>query len=129
MKILFVTKSHDFMVPRGASIISAIARGKGHETHLCDMNSENPLERIASLKPEIVAYSSLSGEAKHYIKLNKVIKDRFPNLFTIMGGHHTTFYPDMIQSSTLDAICIGEGEGAFADVLDQIGRASCRERV
>lgn len=120
MKTLFITKSHDFMVPRGASIISAIARGKGHETHLCDMNSENPLERIASLKPEIVAYSSLSGEAKHYIKLNEAIKDRFQNLFTIMGGHHPTFYPEMIHGSALDAICVGEGEGAFADVLDRL---------
>lgn len=117
MKILFITKSHDFMVPRGPSILSAVAQQKGHETYLCDMNSENPLERIATLKPEVVAYSSSSGESKHYIKLNKIIKDSFPNVFTIMGGPHPTFYPDIIHNSTLDAICIGEGEGAFEDIL------------
>lgn len=129
MKILFITKSHDFMVPRGPSIISAVARKKGHETHLCDMNSENPLERIATLKPEVVAYSSLSGESKHYIKLNKVIKDSFPNLFTIMGGHHPTFYSDIIHNSTLDAICIGEGEGAFEDILINLSAGRSVERI
>jgi len=117
------------MVPRGASIISAIARQKGHETYLCDMNSENPLERIAILKPEIVAYSSLSGESKHYIKLNKLVKDKFPNLFTIMGGPHPTFYPDVIHSSTLDAICSGEGEGAFSDVLDKLSAGKSVEGI
>jgi len=129
MKILFITKSHDFMVQRGASIISAVARGKAHETYLCNMNSEDPLERIASLKPEMIAYSSLSGEAKHYIKLNRVIKESFPNLFTIMGGHHPTFYHDLIKTSTLDAICIGEGEGAFADVLDRLSAGQSVEGI
>lgn len=117
------------MVPRGASIISAIARQKGHETSLSDMNSEDPLERIATLKPEIVAYSSLSGESKYYITLNAVIKDKFPNLFTIMGGPHATFYSDVIHSSTLDAICIGEGEYAFADVLDKLSAGKSVEGI
>ena len=120
MKILFIFKSHDFMVPRGPSIISAIACGKGHETYLCEMNSEDPLERVARLEPEVVAYSSMSGESKHYLRLNRAIKERFPDIFTIMGGPHPTFFPEVIDSSTLDAICIGEGDGAIGDVLDRL---------
>lgn len=129
MKILFITKSYDFMVPRGASVISAIVRQKGHETYLSDMNSEDTLERIAILKPEIVAYSSMSGESKHYLKLNKVIKEKFPNLFTIMGGPHPTFYPDVIHSSTLDAICIGEGDDAFGEALDNLSAGKSLEGI
>jgi len=129
MKILFVFKSHDFMVPRGLSIISAIARQKGHDTYLCEMNSENPLERITQLQPDIIAYSSMSGESKHYTQVNKAIKNKFPNLFTIMGGPHATFFPEVIDSSTLDAICIGEGDEAFEDVLDNLSAGKSVEGI
>jgi len=117
MKILFVFKSENFLVPIGLCAISEVARHEGHEVYLSEMNSEDPLEHIAQLKPDVVAYSSSTGEAKHYIRLNQRLKERFPHVFTIMGGPHPTFYPDMIHETTLDAICIGEGEEVFADVL------------
>ena len=117
MKILFVFKSEDFLVPIGLCIISAVACQEGHEVYLSEMNSEDPLERIAQLKPDVVAYSSLTGESKHYIRVNQKVKKKSPDVFTIMGGPHPTFYPDMIHETTLDAIGIGEGEAAFADVL------------
>lgn len=117
MKILFIFKNESFMVPIGLCTISAVARREGHEVYLSEMNSEDPLERIAKLKPDVVAYSSLSGEAKHYTRLNQRLKERFPDVFTIMGGPHPTFYPELVRNTTLNAICIGEGEEAFADVL------------
>ncbi len=120
MKILFIFKSENFLVPIGLCAISAIARRDGHEVYLSETNAEDPLERVAKLKPDVVAYSSSTGEAKHYIWLNQKIKERFPDVFTIMGGPHPTFYPDMIHETTLDAICIGEGEEAFADVLHSL---------
>lgn len=101
----------------GLCVISAVARHEGHEVYLSEMNSEDPLERVAKLKPDVVAYSSSTGESKHYIKLNQRLKERFSDVFTIMGGPHPTFYPDMIHETTLDAICRGEGEEAFANVL------------
>lgn len=117
MKILFIFKNESFMVPIGLCAISAVARQEGYEVYLSEMNSEEPLERIAKLKPDVVAYSSASGEAKHYIRLNQRLKERFPDVFTIMGGPHPTFYPELVRETTLDAICVGEGEEAFADVL------------
>lgn len=121
MKILFMFKSANyFIAPIGAMFISAIAGKEGHETRLCQMNREEPLERIDREKPDIIAYSSSTGEAKHYIKLNQSIKEKFPNIFTIMGGPHPTFYPELLRETTLDAICIGEGEGAIVDMLRQL---------
>jgi len=117
MKILFIFKSENFLVPIGLCAISAVARCEGHEVYLSEMNSEDPLERLAKLEPDIVAYSSSTGEAKHYLRVNQRLKKRFPDVLTIMGGPHVTFYPDMIHETTLDAICIGEGEEAFANVL------------
>lgn len=120
MKILFIFKSENFLVPIGLCAISAIARQQGHETYLCEMNSGNPLEAVSRIKPDIVAYSSSTGEAKHYLRLNQRIKREFPSIFTIMGGPHPTFYPEVIQQGGLDAICLGEGERAFEDLLNKI---------
>lgn len=129
MRVLFITKSHDFMVPRGASILSSVLKGIGHETYLCDMTKENPIESIEELEPNLVAYSSLTGEAKYYIKLNAKIKERFPALFTIMGGPHPTFFPNVVKESTLDAICMGEGEGAICDVLHNLQTGEVMENI
>lgn len=117
MRILFIFKSENFIAPIGPAIISAVARKEGHGTFLCELNQENPLERITRLKPDIIAYSSSTGESKHYIKVNQMIKEKFPNIFTIMGGPHATFYPEQLKQTTFDALCIGEGEGATVDLL------------
>lgn len=129
MKILFVFKSENFVASLGLCVISAMARQEGHETYLSQTNSEDPLERIAELKPDIVAYSSSTGEAKHYVRLDHAIKERFPEVFTIMGGPHPTFYPNMVHGTTLDAICVGEGEGAFVDVLHAISSGRTLEGI
>lgn len=129
MKVLFVFKSENFLAPRGLCAISAIAIDKDHKTYLCEINSQDPLRSIAELKPEVVAYSSSTGEVKHYLGLNRLIKKKFPYLFTIMGGPHPTFFPDVIYENSLDAVCIGEGEGAFSDLLSAISDKKSIESI
>jgi radical SAM superfamily enzyme YgiQ (UPF0313 family) len=122
MKILFLFKSENFIAPVGPMYISAMALKEGHQTSLIDTNQVNYLEHIRTFKPDVVAYSSSTGESKHYIAMNRRIKEKFPSIFTIMGGPHPTFYPEMIHETTLDAICIGEGEHSFVDLLKALER-------
>jgi len=117
MKILFVFKSENFLAPLGICGLSAVAREEGHEVSLGEMNTADIPETVAALRPDIIAYSSSTGEAKHYLRVNAKIKERFPGVFTIMGGPHPTFFPEVLDGSSLDAVCVGEGEGAFRDVL------------
>ncbi|MCC6449304.1 MAG: B12-binding domain-containing radical SAM protein [Candidatus Aureabacteria bacterium] len=117
MKVLFILKNENFLAPLGLCIISAIARREGHETYLCETHQDDPLDSVSRIRPDVVAYSSLTGEAKHYLRINERIKKAFPGIFTVMGGHHPTFFPEVLPESTLDAICRGEGEGAFSDLL------------
>lgn len=119
MKILFIVKNIDFIDPLGPAYISAVAKQKGYETQLAIIDREDVIGKIKSWSPEIIAYSSVTGEHRSYMELNKEIKKRF-NVFTIMGGAHPTFYSECLDKSTLDAICVGEGEGAMSDVLDAI---------
>ena len=118
MKILFLFKSENFIAPVGPMYISAMALKEGHQTYLIDTNQVDYMAHIEELKPDMVAYSSSTGESKHYIAMNRRIKESFPSIFTIMGGPHPTFFPEMIYETTLDAICIGDGEEAFVDLLN-----------
>ena len=120
MKILFLFKSENYIAPIGPMYISAMARNAGHETYLIDTNQADYMEHVRQLKPDIVAYSSSTGESKHYIAMNHKIKESFPSIFTIMGGPHPTFYPEMVYETTLDAVCIGEGEDAIIDVVNTL---------
>lgn len=129
MKILFIFKMENFLAPLGPMVISAMAKQQGHTTYLCEMNSSDPLERIRQINPEVVAYSSSTGESKHYLSLNNRIKESFPHIFTIMGGPHVTFYPQVVKESSLDAICLGEGEYAFSDYLDSISSRRTTESI
>lgn len=120
MRILFAVQTIDFIDPLGMMLVSALAKNKGHNTHLAVISREDLLERIARLKPDIVAYSASTGEHKYYIEANKAVKARFPEVFTIMGGAHATFYPECIEKGALDAVCVGEGDQAFPELLEAL---------
>jgi radical SAM superfamily enzyme YgiQ (UPF0313 family) len=117
MKILFIVQTIDYIDPIGIMLMSALAKEKGHSTHLGILTRENIIDKIRKLYPDVVAYSASTGEHKYYFEINKIIKSEFKDIFTIMGGPHTTFYPECIKDSTLDAICVGEGDEAFPELL------------
>ncbi len=118
MRILFVVKDIDYIDPIGIMILSALAKSRGHKTCLGILSREDILKKIRDLEIDLVAYSASTGEHKYYFALNDKIKSNFKEVFTIMGGPHTTFYPECIEKSSLDAICIGEGDEAFLELLD-----------
>lgn len=122
MKILFAVQAIDYIDPVGIMQISALARMRGHSTHLGILSRENIIEKVRTLKPDMVAYGGSTGEHKYYIDANKRIKSEFPEVFTLMGGPHATFCPEVIEQSSLDAICVGEGDEAFPDILAKVER-------
>ncbi len=129
MKVLFIFKSESFLAPIGLCTISAAAKRGGHSTYLCEINSQDPLRALSVLQPDIVAYSSSTGEAKHYLRLNRLIKERSPRILTVMGGPHPTFYSDVVDEGALDAVCVGEGEGAFIDLLGALSGGKSPEGI
>ncbi|MFA5356963.1 MAG: radical SAM protein [Candidatus Omnitrophota bacterium] len=129
MKVLFIFKNENFLAPVGLCAISASAAKEGHAIYLCEMNSQDPLKRISELNPDLIAYSACTGEAKHYLRINRLIKERFPGIFTVMGGPHPTFFPEVIGEDSLDAVCVGEGEGAFADLLEAIASGRSADNI
>lgn len=120
MRVLFIFKNENFLAPAGLCSVAGVVKNKGYSTYLCELNTHNPFEIIEEVKPDVIAYSASTGEAKHYLNLNSLLKRKYPHIFTIMGGPHPTFYPDVVYQGCLDAICVGEGEEAFVDLLEAI---------
>ena len=71
---------------------------------------------IDGIKPDIVSFTVLSPFANVAKKLTLLIKQRHPKTVIIWGGIHPTIFPDDCIKEA-DIICVGEGEGALADLV------------
>lgn len=105
----------------GIMYLSAALKEHGHETCLFIENMERDLpgamERSA---PQVICFSVITGSHLWARQRAKQLKRRFPRTIMVMGGPHPTFYPETILHGGVDAICIGEGEGAIVDLANAI---------
>ncbi len=37
---------------------------------------------------------------------------------SVFGGPHPTYFPEFVEEPGVDAVCIGEGEGAILDLVE-----------
>ncbi len=120
MKILFIEASLKSTEPMSIMLLSALAKQKGHQTFLHILSQGGLDEVLKKINPDIVAYSAMTGDHRYFVEANKVVKNCDKNIFTIMGGRHPTFVPRIILNSNLDAICVGEGDDAWPELLDAL---------
>lgn len=122
MRVLFIEKQIDYE-PQGIMQLSACLKQAGHETHLAIAAQEDPIRLTQEIEPDIVAYSVMTGSHQYYFDLNRqvkaALKDRQP--FSIFGGPHPTFFPEMISEPGVDGLCVGEGDEAIVDLANALG--------
>lgn len=117
---MFLIQRTDFIDPMGICYLSAVAKKAGHEVDLAVIETSDVYQKIGDYKPNVVAYSAVTGEHQSYFNFNRELKNAFPHIFTVMGGAHPTFYSQCIEYQPIDAICVGEGEGAFVELLNRL---------
>jgi len=115
MRFLFITKPF-FIEPLGIMYISSAIKKVGHDVDLV-LTSDNLEEKIKMFNPDFVAYSIMTGDQNFYDNINKNLKSKF-KFFSIAGGPHPTFFPEFLKDSSFDAICLGEGEIAIQQFLN-----------
>jgi anaerobic magnesium-protoporphyrin IX monomethyl ester cyclase len=121
--LLFIIKEID-NEPHGIMHISALLKQEGHRTSLAVATVDDPIEVALRLKPDVVGYTVYTGTQNYYLDLNCQIKAQLPGVFSIFGGPHPTFFPEMIEHGGVDGICIGEGEYATLDLLNALQTGS-----
>lgn len=120
-KVAFVVKKLGFSELISIPILSAILKQHGHDVKLFVWNESNCIESIKYFSPDIVGYSIMSCEASDYLSINRILKNNF-SFFSIFGGPHPTFFPDFINEPYVDGICIGEGDIAFIQFIENLER-------
>ncbi|MBF0166120.1 MAG: B12-binding domain-containing radical SAM protein [Alphaproteobacteria bacterium] len=122
MRVLFVVSNLFFSEPMGVLQLSAICKGRGHIVRLMSLTQHQIGQVLDSFNPDVVGYSTTSSEEYLFREADQVVRTwaklTGKNLLRVMGGPHPTFFPEVLDSLELDAICIGDGDKAILRLLD-----------
>jgi len=100
--------------------ISSLLKKNGFEVEAVAADYKQIKAKLQKNVPTILAYSTPTGYFRHYLELNLRLKQEFSKIFTIFGGPHSTFFPDIIEEEGIDAVCIGEGEYPMLELVNGI---------
>ncbi len=128
MRILFVAQEISYE-PQGIMSMSAVLKQGGHDVALTVADIEDPVAYAVKYQPDIVGYSVMTGSQRGYFDVNLKIREAVNPLrqsagkkpvFSVFGGPHPTFFPEMVTEPGVDAMCVGEGEGAMLELADAL---------
>ena len=115
----------------GVEYLLAACKTSGHQVHFVYYEADDTytqLKRepsytkvvtdILNTYPDIVAFSCVTDNYQHQLKVAKNLKTTNPKIYTIFGGIHPTAIPEIILSQDIiDAVAIGEAEHSLVDFL------------
>jgi magnesium-protoporphyrin IX monomethyl ester (oxidative) cyclase len=133
--------------PLGLLYLSSVLKQNRFNVKLIDALGENPREHyrykehlyrginIENILNRIDKDSKLIGiscmfSINHFLvmELCKLIKERFPTKFIILGGSHITAIPKYIlKSQYVDFICLGEGETTILKLCQSLSKNNWRK--
>ncbi len=118
MRVLFVQKQIDYE-PLGLLYLSSALRQAGHEVRLSIATTEDPVAVARAWQPDVLGYSVYTGSQAYYRDLNLRIKGAVQAV-SVFGGPHPTYFPEFVEEPGVDAVCVGEGEGAMLDLVQAL---------
>jgi len=128
MRVLLLTdllKARNFQ-PLNLMYLSAALKRAGHEVRLADAGFPRQVERVlAGFRPGLVGFTATTGLHRPLLELCRELKARH-GFFSVFGGPHPTYFPEMIEEPGVDAICRGEGEAALVELADALERGEDR---
>ncbi len=103
----------------GIVFLGAVIKKEGHECEvfISDIEREQMLEKVSNYTPDIIAFSLLSNDYRWFENTIASVRQRFPDVSVIVGGVHTTFFPELIEISNVKAVFIGEAEETLEEFL------------
>ena len=128
MKVLFI---HEYLPQEmlGIMWLSRQLKDAGHETSVLFIPDSKGLEQAVAYNPDIVAYSTTTGMHLYIAEVSRSVKKVLPNALSVVGGPHPSFSPEFVEEEGIDAICRGEGEHAFLELVEQIREVLSRAQL
>jgi radical SAM superfamily enzyme YgiQ (UPF0313 family) len=124
MNIQFLLKNTGMYERLGIMTLSSVLKKHGHEVDLTlteELSEEEIVQKVKKFKPSVLAYSIMTGEHVYHIDLNQMIRNHYDAL-SVFGGPHPTYSPEMIDKKNVDAICRGEGEIYFLELIEKLSK-------
>ena len=123
MRIQFLLKNTGMYERLGIMTLSSVLKKRGHDVKLNlteESDEEQIIKHIKNYKPDVLAYSIMTGEHIYHIELNQMVRTHYDNAISVFGGPHPTYCPEMIEKEKVDAICRGEGEIYFPELIEKL---------
>jgi anaerobic magnesium-protoporphyrin IX monomethyl ester cyclase len=123
VKVAFLSLRADEPLAYGLMSLTASLRRQGHVVALVQGNQLDVVAgQPATRDADVLAMSATTGLHRIYLGWARRLRTSFPDKLIVMGGPHTTFFPQAIERAALDGVCIGEGEESFPEFLDLAAR-------
>ena len=117
-RILFGA-AYSIIEPLGLLHLAGLARDIGWERKISlvkEHDFEHFFETVRDFKPDVVGFNVYTGNHIQTFAALKQLKEEFPNIATIVGGPHATYFPgDSAQHA--DYVVMSEGFGALRSIL------------
>jgi len=87
-------------------------------------------QRIKRLKPDVVGIQTMTFTLIDVIKTAKIVKSVDKHIKIVLGGPHVNVFPyETISIPYVDYLVLGEGEGTFNDLLDNIDNEDVLKKI
>ena len=111
-------------INHGMAFLAAILKKYNYEIkviHLTrEISSEEFINKIKKLNPSIVGFSCSSHQLKYLTKYSKAL-GKSNKILQITGGAHPTIDPvGTLNQTSVNGVCIGEGEIPLTNLLENI---------
>jgi len=117
VKILFVPRIIEYIDPMNIELMSALARRIGHTTYLSVLAQDDLEADLKRIHPDVVAFSSMTGEQRYFSQAAETVKKCSQNIFTVIGGPHCAFFPEVIENPCINFVGSGECDEAWPNLL------------
>lgn len=130
MKIAIIFPRYKYVsgdVPLGVCYLASCLKQKTNaEIDVIDTTfhkDKNVIKDLLNKKQyDLIGISSMSSMIDDAFWIAEFVKKNNPNTFIIIGGPHpTVLSSDTINNPNVDAICIGEGEITFTELIENNG--------
>lgn len=108
--------------------IAAVLREGGFHNEVVSADPDSVERALDGGDDAVLAFSTTTTYSRRYLELNRAVKARHPGVFSVFGGAHPTFFPQMVDEQGVDAVCVGEGELPMLELVAALAeRRSPRE--
>jgi radical SAM superfamily enzyme YgiQ (UPF0313 family) len=100
--------------PLGIAYLAAMLR---REKMNCQLVLTPELDKRSLSSSPVVGFSVTTGTHKHFAQISRNLKEIYPNLISVFGGPHCTFFPKFIFEQGVDYLIRGEGFSSIVDFM------------